>query len=71
MLPAKCSDLQELAWASYALLRNTNSRGMIVVAGKKLWLARGAVDSEALQGNGSASLVGSSKVSRFFFDLLS
>lgn len=51
----------ELAWSSYALLRNTNSRGMIVVAGKKLWLARGAVDSGALQGNGSKSLVGSSK----------
>ncbi|BDA41729.1 probable protein COFACTOR ASSEMBLY OF COMPLEX C SUBUNIT B CCB2, chloroplastic [Coccomyxa sp. Obi] len=53
----------ELAWASYALLRNTNSRGMIVVAGKKLWLARGAVNSEALQGNEPTSLEGSSKVS--------
>ena len=34
-----------------------------MVADKKLWLARGVVNSEVLQGNGSASLVGSSKVS--------
>lgn len=48
--------MQELAWASYALLRNTNSRGMIVATGGKIWVARGAMGTAASEGNTPASL---------------
>lgn len=38
---------QELAWASYALLRNTNASAVLLVRGGRAWLARGAVSAAA------------------------
>ncbi|KAL3132696.1 hypothetical protein ABBQ32_009206 [Trebouxia sp. C0010 RCD-2024] len=38
---------QELAWASYALLRNTNTCGLVVYSAKQAVMARGAIGSAA------------------------
>lgn len=35
--------VQELAWASYALLRNTNASNVLLARGGRAWLTRGAV----------------------------
>ncbi|KAK9822186.1 hypothetical protein WJX81_008371 [Elliptochloris bilobata] len=48
---------QELAWASYALLRNTNASALLLVYGGRAWLARGAVGAAAAGvADGSAAL---------------
>ncbi len=39
--------LQELAWASYALLRNTNTCGVLVFDGDQAVMARGAIGPAA------------------------
>ncbi|MEW5308917.1 MAG: hypothetical protein WDW38_000837 [Sanguina aurantia] len=53
---------QELAWSSFALLKNTNSIGMLVQRGPHTLLARGALGSSTvLPGGTDPSLVGISK----------
>ena len=48
---------QELAWASYALLRNTNASAVVLVRGGRAWLARGAVAAAAVgAADGPAAL---------------
>lgn len=57
--------MQELAWSSFALLKNTNSIGMLVQRGPHTLLARGALGSSTvLPGGTDPSLVGISKVGR-------
>lgn len=54
---------QELAWASYALLRNTNCCGVIMLHGGKVLLARGALGSGVVvPGNSAESLAAMTKV---------
>lgn len=50
--------MQELAWASFALIKNTNSCGVILLGpGSKVLLARGALGSAVLKpGNPAATL---------------
>jgi len=38
---------QELAWASYALLRNTNASALLLLRGGRAWLARGGAGAAA------------------------
>jgi len=38
---------QELAWASYALLRNTNAGALLLLRGGRAWLARGGAGAAA------------------------
>lgn len=61
--PMHVCSLQELAWASYALLRNTNCCGVVMVREGHVLLARGALGSEVVTaGNAAASLAAMSKV---------
>ena len=46
---------QELAWASYALLRNTNASNVLLVRGGRAWLARGAVGAAAVGSDNAAA----------------
>jgi hypothetical protein len=45
--------VQELAWASYALLRNTNTAGLLLYASGRVWVARGALGPAATAEAGS------------------
>lgn len=57
--------LQELAWASYALLCNTNTCSVLALVGEQAVLARGAVAAPANQADaGKASLEKLYSVSR-------
>ena len=42
-----CWALQELAWASFALLRNTNTAGVLVWTNDAVLIARGELPSPA------------------------
>ncbi|KAL3157093.1 hypothetical protein ABBQ38_001339 [Trebouxia sp. C0009 RCD-2024] len=58
---------QELAWASYALLRNTNTCGVVVYSAKQAVMARGAIGSAAVsadKGSAQACLERLSNVSK-------
>ena len=49
--------VQELAWASYSLLRNTNSSGLLVASSSgKVMVLRGAVRRAAGPGKGQSAL---------------
>lgn len=52
---------QELAWASYALLRNTNTCGMAVFSGQQAVMARGALGAAADADGAQARLQAYSK----------
>ena len=54
--------LQELAWASYALLRNTNTCGVAVFSGQQAVMARGALGGAAGADGAQARLQAYSKV---------
>lgn len=55
--------MQELAWASYSLLRNTNSSGLLVASSNgKVQVVRGAVRLAAGPSKGQAVLSDVQKV---------
>lgn len=54
---------QELAWASYSLIKNTNSCGVVVVSGGEVVMARGALGQSTVIGKDAAqSLAAMSQV---------
>jgi len=52
---------QELAWATFALLRNTNACSVLVVKAGKIWCARGSVPTLAATGDPQEVLDGLSE----------
>ena len=56
---SNCGHMQELAWASYALLRNTNSSGLLVARGGKTLAVRGAFGLPAAPSRNGADALGS------------
>ncbi|GLC46957.1 hypothetical protein PLESTB_001543200 [Pleodorina starrii] len=53
---------KELAWASFSLLKNTNCCGLLVAAGGRVLLARGALGSRVVQpGDAAGSLAAMSQ----------
>ena len=63
--------MQELAWASYSLLRNTNSSGVLVAGSKgNLQVVRGAVRQAAGPQKGQAVLDDMQKVRKKLADQL-
>eukprot|EP00955_Chlamydomonas_euryale_P045927 353273-Chlamydomonas_euryale.AAC.20 len=54
---------QELAWSSYALIKNTNSAAVVLLSGGKVLMARGALGSSVVMpGRVEESLAAISKV---------
>lgn len=58
-----CAPFQELAWASYALLRNTNASGLLVWHDGQLLAARGYLGAATGSGNKQQALEAMSAVS--------
>ena len=57
--------MQELAWSSFALLKNTNSCGAILLSGEKALMGRGAIGANVVKaGDQEESLANITKVSQ-------
>ncbi len=51
-----CATPQELAWASYALMRNTAAAALLVMRGGEVLAARGALGDAAATGSSAETL---------------